>query len=117
MKTDYSGGCHCGKIRYQVTLDLGQVTSCNCSRCAKLGWFMAFAPLDDFKLLSGAEDAIEYQFNKRVISHMFCRICGIEPFARGIRPDGAKMVAIDVRCLEGVDTETLSVKNFNGRAL
>ena len=117
MKQSYSGGCHCGTVRYEAALELNQVTACNCSRCAKLGWLMTFAPTDEFKLLSGADNLAEHKFNKHVISHMFCWTCGIESFARGRRPDGAAMVAINVRCLDGVDVDSLPVKTFDGRAL
>jgi hypothetical protein len=48
--TTYSGGCHCGKVRYQVTLDLGKVISCNCSMCGKKGSLLSFAPAEHFKL-------------------------------------------------------------------
>lgn len=118
MKATYSGGCHCGKVRYEVALDLAQpVIACNCSRCAKLGSLLAFAPLDEFKLTSGADEISEYKFNKNVIRHKFCRTCGIQSFAEGIRPDGVRMAAINVRCLDGVEPDTLSVKKFDGRAL
>ena len=110
---NYSGGCQCGKVRFEVALEFEHVISCNCSRCAKLGQLLAFAPAADFKLVSGEDATSDYQFNKHVIHHLFCTRCGIQSFARGKRPgDGADMVAPSgegaVRCmrmaLEGVDT-------------
>ena len=41
--------------------------------------------------------------------------CGIESFARGTAPDGKEMVAINVRCLDGVDVKSLTLMPFNGR--
>ncbi len=117
MPQTYTGGCHCGKVRYEVALELGTVVACNCSRCSSLGWLLAFAPPKDFKLVSGAGETTEYKFNKHVIHHLFCRTCGIESYAQGRRPDGAEMVAINVRCLDGVDLDALSVKKFDGRSL
>jgi hypothetical protein len=47
---------------------------------------------------------------------LFCATCGIQSFARGKRPvDGADVVAINARCLDGVDAEQLSVKKVDGR--
>ncbi len=37
MKT-MQGGCHCGRGRFQVTVDLDRVTVCNCSICIKKGF-------------------------------------------------------------------------------
>lgn len=112
----YQGGCHCGAVRFEATVDLGQTVTCNCSRCSKLGWIMTFAPEAQFALHSGEDKLTEYLFNRHVIHHQFCRICGIEPFARGT-PPGAEMpmVAINVRCLDGVDPTTLSPTAFDGR--
>ncbi|HVH07755.1 MAG TPA: GFA family protein, partial [Myxococcota bacterium] len=31
----YHGSCHCGDVRYDVTLDLGEVVECNCSICSR----------------------------------------------------------------------------------
>src|SRR5215469_13137540 len=75
MKQTYTGGCQCGKVRYEVPADIGEVMSCNCSRCGKLGWLLALVPAADFKLISGGDSTTEFQFNKRVIHHLFCSTC------------------------------------------
>jgi hypothetical protein len=115
--TRYAGGCQCGAVRYTVALDLDkEVIACNCSRCGRLGSLLSFAPASDFELVSGEGALNEYRFNKHVIHHLFCATCGIQSFARGKRPaEGADMVAINVRCLEGVDLDALKVKKVDGR--
>ena len=50
-----------------------------------------------------------------MIHHLLCPACGIESFARGTAPDGKEMVAINVRCLDGVDIKSLTPMPFNGR--
>jgi hypothetical protein len=119
MKQTYTGGCQCGKVRYEVSLDLSvPVIACNCSRCGRLGSLLTFAPASDFKLLSGETALTDFQFNKKAIHHLFCSTCGIESFAHGKRPiDGADVVAINARCLDGVDAASLAVKTVDGRSL
>ena len=116
LKT-YVGGCHCGRVRYEVTTDPSQAIACNCSNCAKHGLWLAFATPEHFNLISGADALADYQFNKHVIHHLFCRSCGVESFARGATPDGKPMFAVNVRCLDGVDIATLSPKPFDGRSM
>ena len=116
MKQTYSGGCQCGQVRYEVTADIQGVMACNCSRCGRLGSLMAFAPVDDFKLIAGQGATTEYQFNKHVIHHLFCSTCGIESYAAGKKPDGSDMIAINVRCLDGVDPESFPVEKVDGRS-
>jgi hypothetical protein len=118
MTETYSGGCQCGKVRYEAQLDIGEVLACNCSRCGRLGSLLAFAPASQFKLLSGDADLTKFEFNKHMIQHQFCSTCGIQSFAIGTHPKtGAKMAAINVRCLEGVDVDALKVKRVDGKSL
>ncbi len=113
----YRGGCHCGNVRYEVTTDLGQVISCNCSICSKKGYLLAFVPANQFKLTAGEGHLTDYQFNRKVIHHLFCQTCGISSFARGASPDGSEMYAINVRCLEDVDPSSPSITQFDGKKL
>jgi hypothetical protein len=113
----YSGGCHCGAVRFEATADLSKVISCNCSICTQRGLLLTFVPAGQFKLLSGDDRLTDYQFAKKRIHHLFCSGCGVESFARGSMPDGSPMVAVNVRCLEGVDVSGLKPKPFDGRSL
>ena len=112
----YVGGCQCGKVRYEVKLDLGKpVTSCNCSMCGRSGTLLTFVPATQFKLLSGEESLTDYLFNHHAIHHLFCKVCGIKSFARGAGKDGPT-VAINARCLDGVEVADLNIHNFDGRS-
>ena len=114
---NYSGSCHCGKVRYEVQTDLASVIECNCSICSRAGYLLTFVPSEQFKLLSGEGAQADYQFNKHHIHHLFCTSCGIHSFATGTGPDGKPMYAVNVRCLEGVDKNTLQTKAVDGRSL
>ena len=79
------------------------------------GFLLTFIPADTFTLLSGEESLTEYRFNTQKIQHLFCSICGVQSFGRGNGPDGAPMVAINVRCLDNVDTEALTIVAYDGK--
>jgi hypothetical protein len=112
----YQGGCHCGAVRYTVTLDLSQpVIACNCSMCVRAGTLLAFVSPDQFNLDQGDEALTDYKFNKHVIHHTFCKTCGIKSFAYGLGPQGP-MVAINTRCLDDVDVTTFNVMQFGGKS-
>ncbi|AKT42829.1 GFA family protein [Chondromyces crocatus] len=111
-----SGGCHCGKVRYEVTASLDQVMSCNCSMCLRKGTVLTFVGKDQFHLLSGEEGLTDYQFNKKHIHHLFCATCGVTSFARGTSPDGKEMVAVNVRCLDDIDLGSLTVTPVDGKS-
>jgi hypothetical protein len=113
----HQGGCHCGKVRYEVKTDLGKIMACNCSICAKQGLWLTFVPASEFKLISGEDALRDYQFAKRKVHHLFCSACGVESFGRGAKPDGTEMIAINVRCLDDVDVSKLAPRPFDGKSL
>ena len=112
----YSGSCQCGAVTYEADVDLDNPITCNCSRGQRLGSVLAFTTEDKFTIKSGAAELTEYLFNKHRIRHQFCKICGIEPFAYGSKPDGQPMVAINANCLDGVDPRQLKSKHVDGRS-
>ena len=114
----YEGGCHCGAVRYQVELALESVTECNCSSCSKRGTLLTFVPDSQFQLRKGSLATLpDYQFGKKHIHYPFCSTCGVMSFAHGKSPSGAVMVAINARCLDGVDATKLTRNFFDGAAL
>ena len=113
----HKGGCHCGKIAYEFTGEIGTVLDCNCTLCQKRGGLLHFIPESAFTLKTPRENLGSYKFNKHVIDHHFCPDCGVSPFSEGTDPKGNKMVAINMRCVEDVDPRALDIKFFNGRAV
>lgn len=111
----HTGSCHCQAIQFEVDVELDQVLACNCSICTMKGHLLAFAPVEKFKLLSGENFISDYQFNKKVIHHYFCKVCGVGPFGSGRTPDGTEMRSINARCLKGVDITTLKIIPYNGK--
>lgn len=113
----HKGGCHCGKVAYEFEGEIGDVLECNCSMCSKKGVLMHFIPAAAFELKTPRSALSTYHFNKHLIDHHFCATCGIASFSEGADPQGNKMVAINVRCLEGVDPRALNVRFFDGRKI
>src|SRR5438445_6634382 len=74
----YTGSCHCGRIRFEVTTNLSRASECNCSICRKRGYLHHMVPPERFRLLAGAEDLETYQFGTFTARHLFCKAlrCG-----------------------------------------
>lgn len=109
----YTGGCHCGRVRFRVTAALDDVSDCNCTICTKKGILHLIVPADRFELLSGADALATYRFNTGVAQHHFCRHCGIHSFYVP-RSDPDK-IDVNARCLDDVDPRTLAASPFDGR--
>ena len=108
----YSGGCHCGRVRFQVRAELASATVCNCSICRKKGFIHLIVLPSEFELLSGADALVSYRFNTGVAEHKFCGVCGIHPFYTP-RSDPDK-VDVNVRCLDDVDLTRIELSTFDG---
>ena len=113
----HHGSCHCGRIAFDVDGEVKGATACNCSICSRKGVLMWFVPRDQLHLLTPAADMATYTFNKHLIQHHFCPVCGMHPFGEVVDPKGNRMAAVNIRCLEGVDVEAVPVNHYDGRAL
>jgi hypothetical protein len=116
MSTTRSGGCHCGAVRFEATGDFDKVIECNCSHCEAKGLLLAFLPQDALSLLSGEDSLTEYRFNTHKLSHQFCKRCGVQSFARGEAPTGARMAAINVRSIDNIDLGALTISKVDGKS-
>lgn len=113
----YRGSCHCGRIAFEVEGDLDGAIACNCSIRQRKGSLLWFVPRDKLRLETPEENASVYTFNRHVIKHRFCPVCGVHPYGEGIAPNGQPMAAINIRCLEDIDLDGVPVSRFDGRSL
>lgn len=112
--TTHTGGCHCGRVRFEVDAPANLVANeCNCSICSMTGYLHLIVPRGDFRLLTGDEHIETYTFNTGIARHTFCRCCGIKSFYKPRSHPGG--VSVNVRCLEPDSIESLTVRPFDGR--
>jgi len=99
---NYTGGCHCGMVRFECTADLAVVTACNCSICTKKCLHFTFVAPKSFQLRAA-----------RIISGNICSTARDLPSAlhrlrrRRVRTrqqaDGTEVVALNVSCIDGIE--------------
>lgn len=116
----YHGSCHCGRVCFEVELDLSQGTGrCNCTFCYKARWWSAMVKPAAFTLLSGEEALTDYQGQNKAGHHFFCKHCGVRPFGKGHVPEiGGDYVGVNLAALDDVSPEELMqgpLRYFNGR--
>jgi hypothetical protein len=108
-----SGGCHCGRVRFEVRGTPDEVSECNCSVCARKAYLHWIVPRAAFQLVAGENDLATYRFNTGVAQHHFCRHCGVASFyVPRSNPDS---IDVNARCLDGVDVAALPRRSFDGR--
>ncbi|WP_460763169.1 GFA family protein [Lysobacter fragariae] len=115
--TTHKGSCHCGKVAFEVDGEIDGATSCNCSICQRKGSLLWFVPRSQLRVTAGKDALATYTFNRHVIRHRFCPVCGMHPFGEGTDPKGNAVAAINIRCLEDIDLDAVPVNHYNGRAL
>ena len=111
----YSGSCHCGAVRFEITTDFPELTTCNGSICKRKNALMVKVHERDFRLVSGEEVLTVYRFHTLTATHYFCKVCGIYPFHRKrVTPDH---FGINVHCLEGFDPSGIPVRATDGAGM
>jgi hypothetical protein len=109
----YRGGCHCGRIRFEVKGALDRVSECNCSICTKKGYVHWIVERGAFRLLTPSDNIAAYTFNTKVAKHLFCPNCGVASFY--IPRSDPDRIDVNVRCLEEVNASKLEHDYFDGR--
>jgi len=109
----YRGGCHCGRIRFEVKGALERVSECNCSICTKKAYVHWIVERGAFHLLTPSDNIAAYTFNTKVAKHLFCPNCGVASFY--IPRSDPERIDVNVRCLEGVNLSKLEHDQFDGR--
>jgi len=110
-----SGGCHCGRVRFQALWGQKRrlAQACNCSICHKTGFLHAIVAERDFQLISGQEFLTAYRFNTETATHLFCQICGIKSFYRPrSNPNGW---SINLNCVDDYDSLGFEIEPFDGQ--
>jgi hypothetical protein len=97
-----NGGCHCGAVKFSVTLTEGFAAArrCTCSICRMHGAVAVTSTPDAFHITQGEEKLATYRFNTKTAEHHFCSVCGI--YTHHKRRSNPNQLGVNVACLEGV---------------
>lgn len=108
----YKLSCHCGAIRIEVNADLGALTECNCSTCARHGFLHWQVPKTAIRLLTQKAALASYVWRNVLEGHQFCPTCGVGLIRAGYPNDS---VNLNARCIEGIDVFALPIERYDGR--
>ncbi|WP_460530789.1 GFA family protein [Chitinimonas naiadis] len=112
----YTGSCHCGAVRFEVSTAITPAMRCNCSLCRRKGALMSPSfPAADLLIVSGEDALTLYQFNTRVARHYFCKHCGIYPFHQ--TRTNPLLWRVNLGCLDEVDVYALETGVGDGASL
>jgi hypothetical protein len=97
-----AGACHCGAVKFSVTLSKGFASArrCSCSICRMRGAVAVTSTPAQFQLTQGEDKLATYRFNTGVAEHHFCTTCGI--YTHHKRRSDPYELGVNVACLEGV---------------
>jgi len=79
-----TGGCQCGKVRFEYSGAIDQIAMCHCTQCRKAqgGAFGTNCPVDASLLsFSGEENLVEYESSPGKL-RVFCGTCGSPMYSK-----------------------------------
>lgn len=110
-KKTYRGSCHCGRVRFEASLDIAAGTSkCNCTSCWKKRWWSARVSPEDFRAQGGEEELSGYKPGSPTGHTGFCKHCGVIPYGWVARSEWnpTEYVSINVAALDDLDPAELA---------
>lgn len=116
---EFSGGCMCGAVRYQVSGDIVRMVNCHCDDCRKItGSAFAtnlFFGTDDVEVTKGETRSFEHlsDAGNRKIKE-FCGICGSQLFSSTI---GRPLTSVKVGSIDDASFVKPSANLYCKRAL
>ncbi|MEJ0058876.1 MAG: GFA family protein [Terricaulis sp.] len=111
----YSGSCHCGAVQFEIDAEITEITTCDCSLCAKKNALMTQVHESQLAIRAGEDALTLYQWNTHIARHYFCRVCGIYPFHR--KRSAPDHYGVNVRCLADFDPASVSVRHAHGKEM
>jgi hypothetical protein len=110
----HHGFCHCRAVEFEfdsLSKDLVAI-ECNCSICLMKKNTHTIISSSCFRLTKGKEMLTQYTFNTHQAKHLFCKICGVQPFyIPRSNPDG---YAITISCLDPNTLGEITIVQFDG---
>ena len=80
MKKTYNGSCHCGKVRFEVDMNLDHGRVCDCTVCKKREALNHRVEEKDIQIFTPLDELIQYKWHTMTATDYICPVCGILPF-------------------------------------
>jgi hypothetical protein len=120
-----SGSCHCGKTAFRIEGELPEnLIQCTCSFCSKRGALWAHYQPSQFQVTTSAADDATYRWNKKLLAHHFCPVCGCGTFTESpaFERDGSwdkitRRIIVNARLFDDFDAAAAPVVVIDGKNL
>lgn len=112
----FTGSCHCGALSFTCAVDPASAMTCNCSICRRKASVLHFVDEAQVRRVADPQALGSYQFHRHIITHYFCKSCGIAPWSEARLPDGTVKVALNLRASD-VPFAHLPLTEFDGAAM
>ena len=96
-------------------MNLDHVRVCDCSICSMRGALNHRVEDSQLRIVRGLDDLCLYEWHTKSAKDYCCPTCGILPFSRP--RDISGIWAVNVRCLDGVELDSIPIKKVKGSNL
>ncbi|WP_395020846.1 GFA family protein [Dongia sp.] len=104
-KTEHSGRCECGAVRYRVQGNMRDVVVCHCGQCQRNhGYAPGYTAARKAELTVEGEDNIAWYRSSEQARRGFCRTCGSSLFWVGEGRDTLSITAGSLNAPTGLKT-------------
>jgi hypothetical protein len=112
----HHGSCICGDVQFEVELDIGKGSKCNCTLCTKLGATGSIVKPSAFTLLCSESSLASFSRVPEVANRFFCARCHVYCFGKGhLEAVGGDFVSVNLNCVDSFDVSVTELIHWDGR--
>tara|TARA_R110002072_G_scaffold66283_9_gene163438 strand:+ start:247 stop:654 length:408 start_codon:yes stop_codon:yes gene_type:complete len=108
------GHCHCGAVRWTLTVRPDWLTRCNCSYCRRANALWAHADRSQVVFDYRADGVVRYVQGDKSLAFISCRSCSCTTHWEGVDPAGSGRLAVNANMAAPAAIEGLRIRNFDG---
>ncbi len=106
--------CHCGAIRFEISMKPESLTQCTCSMCHRYGAQWAYYTRKSICIIGSPDDRIAYVWGDKAIEFFHCRVCGCMTHYESIEKNDDSRIAINARMMRSEDLQSVPLRTFDG---
>jgi len=108
------GSCHCGAVKFKITISPEWLIDCNCSICSRIGAYWGLVNIKNVLITAPKDGTISYVHGEKTIAHHSCKVCGCTTHWENLKPADSNTMGVNFKMCQAKDIADYKIRKFDG---